>query len=63
MITDAVAITLTLEESCCVRNHAVLHYTLEGSESEEMGFCLSSGMPEFKIEIARSSISGRTIFF
>ena len=36
---------------------------LDGSESEEMGFCVSSGMPELRMGITRSSISGRTSFF
>ena len=33
------------------------------SASDEMGFCSSSGIPELRIGITRSSISGKTSFF
>ena len=39
------------------------HVAEEGAESDEMGFNSSSGIPEFRMGMTRSSISGKTNFF
>ena len=40
------------------------HYdVVEAEVSDDMGFCLSSAIPELRIGITRSSISGKTSFF
>ena len=54
---------ILLHKQTCFDEFKTVQGHYDGAESDEIGFNSSSGIPELRIGMTRSSISGKTSFF